>query len=102
MTTTARVASTTAASIAYTASIAAGAVGNFVAIGDMKDGEEITFEGSNGAATIYEPLTYIDGAGNSRPATINRRNRTILIQGPCDFRINKSATASAVEVAQYT
>jgi hypothetical protein len=102
MTTTARVASTKAADISYTASIAAGSVGNFIAIGDMKDGEEIVFEGSNGAGSIYEPLTYVDGGGNHRKASINRQNRTILIQGPVDFRINKSATASAVEVAQYT
>lgn len=102
MTTTARVASTTAASIAYTASIAAGAVGNFIAIGDMKDGETVTFEGSNGAGTIFEPLTFIDPAGNSRPAQLTRGNRTQMLIGPIDFRINKSATAVAVEVAQYT
>ena len=102
MTTTARIASTAAASVAYTASIAAGAVGNFIAIGDMKDGEKVVIEGSNGAGSIYEPLTYIDGAGNARPAELTRRNRTILIQGPIDLRLNKSATATAVEVAQYT
>ena len=102
MTTTARVASTVASSIAYTASIAAGSVGNFIAIGDMKDGEQVVIEGSNGAGSIYEPLTYIDGAGNQRKAAMTRQNRTVLIQGPIDLRINKSATASAVEVAQYT
>jgi hypothetical protein len=102
MTTTARVPSTKNPSIAYTASIAAGAVGNFIAIGKMEGGEYITFEGSNGAGSIFEPLTYIDGDGNSRPAQLTRSNRTIQLIGPLDLRINKDATANAIEVAQYT
>jgi len=102
MTTTARIAATDASSIAYTASLAAGEVGNFIAIGSMKDGERIVFEGSNGAGDVYEPITYVDGAGNQRTAELTRQTRTILIQGPLDFRIKKSATAEAVEVAQYS
>ena len=102
MTTNTRIAATEAPSTAYTASLAIGELGNFIAIGSMKDGEKIVFEGRNGAGTIFEPLTYIDGAGNQRTAELTRQNRTILLQGPVDFRINKSTTAESVEVAQYS
>ncbi len=102
MTTTARIAATEAPSTAYTASLAVGEVGNFIAIGSIKDGEKIVFEGSNGAGNVFEPLTYIDGAGNQRTAELTRQSRTILLQGPVDFRINKSTTAESVEVAQYS
>jgi hypothetical protein len=102
MTTTARIASTTSQDSSYTGSVALGDVANFIAIGKMEPGESVVFEGSNGAGSIYEPITYVDAGGNQRVAELNSQNRTILLQGPLDFRINKSATAAAVEVAEYS
>jgi hypothetical protein len=83
-------------------SIAAGAVGSFGSVGAMKDGETITIEKSNGAGDAWEPIKYIDPAGNPAIAQITRRVSTIIVNGPLDYRINKSATAAAVEVVQYT
>lgn len=102
MTTTARVAATAGPSIAYTASIAAGTVGNFIAIGLTKDDPAIVFEGQNAAGTVFEPLSFIDPGGDHRTAQITYQHRTIQLVGPIDFRINKPVTANAVEIAQYT
>jgi len=102
MATTARVAATASPSIAYSATIAAGSVGNFIAIGLTKDDQAIVFEGSNAAGTSFEPLSFIGGGGNHRTAEITYQHRTIQLTGPVDFRINKPATANAVEISQYT
>ena len=102
MTTTARIPATTNPDKSYTASIAAGSVGNFIAIGMTKDDGPIVFEGSNAGASAFEPLTYIDQGGDHRTAQLTYQHRTIQIVGPADIRINKPQTAGAVEVSQYT
>ena len=102
MTTIARIVATAGPDQSYTASIAAGSVGNFIAIGMTKDDGPIVFEGSNAAGTVFEPLTYIDQGGDHRTAQLTYQHRTIQISGPVDIRINKPQTAVAVEVSQYT
>ena len=101
MTTEARIVATTAASTAYTASIAAGAVGSFFAIGMVVGDPPIVFEGSNDAGT-YTPITYLDNKGERMTAQVAFGYESIVLQGPVDFRINKPITSAAVEVAQYT
>ena len=102
MTTTARIVATTAASTAYTASIAAGAVGNFTAIGMVNADMPIVFEGSDAAGTGFTPITYLDNKGERMVAQLATGYETIQLVGPIDFRINKPVTANAVEVSQYT
>jgi len=101
MTTTARIVAT-ANQAFYSASIAAGSVGSFIAIGLSKDDPPIVVEGSNAAASAFEPLSFIDKGGDHRTAQLTYQHRTIVLNGPIDFRINKPATAGAVEVSQYT
>jgi hypothetical protein len=102
MATTARIIATTAASTAYTATIEAGAVGNFIAIGMVNDDFPIVFEGSDAAGTGFTPLTYLDKKGDRMVAQLAIGYETIQLVGPIDFRINKPTTANAVEVSQYT
>lgn len=101
MATTARIAATVDASVAYTASIAAGSVGNFIAIGMVNDDAPIVFEGSNAAGT-YTPITYLDNKGDRMVAQLATGYETIQLVGPIDFRINKPITANTVEVAEYS
>jgi len=101
MTATARIAATTSQAF-YSASIAAGAVGVFIAIGMKPDDAPIVFEGSDDAGTGFEPLTFIDPGGDQRVAQLTYQHRTLVLNGPVDFRTNKPATAGAVEVTQYT
>jgi len=100
MATTARIAATTGAGT-YTATIAAGSVGNFAASG-LGPNESIKLLGSNGAGTVYSQIVYIDEGGSSRNAMINRNNSSIQITGPLDFRFEKTSTSSAVELSEYT
>ena len=102
MATTARIVATTAASVAYTASIAAGSVGNFIAIGMVSGDPPIVFEGSDDAGTGYTPITYLDNKGDRMVASLAVGHETIQLVGPIDFRINKPITANNVEVSQYT
>ena len=99
MTTTARIAATSAEAT-YTASIAAGAVGNFAAPG-LGPNESVNLLGSDGAGA-YSPMTYIDEGGSSRTAKMTKNNSTIQIIGPLDFRFAKTLTSSAVELSEYT
>ena len=102
MATTARIVATTAASTAYTASIAAGSVGNFIAIGMVNSDKPIVFEGSDAAGTGFTPITYLDNKGDRMVAQLATGYETIQLVGPIDFRINKPVTENAVEVSQYT
>lgn len=102
MTTTAIIAATTAATTTSLASIAAGAVGNFIAIGMVNDDKPIVFEGSDAAGTGFTPLTYLDNKGERMVAQLATGYETIQLVGPVDFRINKPITENAVEVSQYT
>lgn len=101
MATTARITAQTAAAT-YTASIAAGNVGNFIAIGMVNDDKPIVFEGSDAAAAVFTPITYLDNKGERMVAQIATGYETIQLVGPIDFRINKPVTENAVEVSQYT
>ena len=72
MTTTARVAATTAASVAYTFSVAAG--------------------GTSGKAPRAQGIT----------ARLTKEINVIAIIGPIDARINKPVTLLSAEVVEYT
>jgi hypothetical protein len=100
MTTTARVSSTTNPSVAYTFSVASGSTATFAAFG-LSEEERIIFEVPDSSSN-YKPLTYVDGAGRHKTAELSTAVRTIKITGPVDARINKPATASAVEIVEYT
>jgi len=102
MTTTAIIVATANASTTGTLSIAAGSVGNFIAIGMVNDDKPIVFEGSDAAGTVFIPLTYLDKKGERMVAQIATGYETIQLVGPVDFRINKPTTENAVEVSQYT
>jgi len=102
MTTTAVIVATADADITSLASIAAGAVGNFIAIGMVADDAPIVFEGSDAAGTGFTPITFLDGSGDRMNAQLAKGYETIQLIGPIDFRINKPATENAVEVSQYT
>lgn len=102
MTATAKIVATKDQSTTAVFSIAAGSVGNFIAIGLVKDDEPVVFEGSDAAGTGFEPLSYIDQGGDHRTAQLTYQHRTIQIAGPADIRINKPATQNAAEITQYT
>jgi len=102
MTTTARIVATVDADDTYEASIAAGSVGNFIAIGMANDDPPIVFEGSDAAGTGFTPITYLDNKGERMNAQLAKGYETIQLVGPIDFRINKPITINAVEVSQYT
>lgn len=102
MTTTAVIVATADSEITTLASIAAGAVGNFIAIGMVVGDKPIVFEGSDAAGTSFSPITYLDSKGERMTAQLATGYETIELIGPVDFRINKPATNNAVEVSQYT
>jgi hypothetical protein len=99
MATTERIAATKAAAT-YDASIAAGAVGNFIAIG-LKHNDQVKVMGSNAAGTEYTQLTYIDPGGKRSPAILTPSNNTIELNGPIDFRFDKPVTGGDVELSEY-
>lgn len=99
MATTARITPQTTAAL-YTASIAAGSVGNFAAF-DLAAGESIKILIPN-AAGVYKPWRYIDDGGKSREAVLTREANTRQLAGPVDFRFDKPDTDAAVELSQYT
>jgi len=100
MATTARIAATKTADT-YTASIAAGSVGNFAAPG-LGPNESIKLLSSDAAGTTYKQIIYIDEGGSSRNAQLTRNNSTIQISGPLDFRFVKNVTSDAVELSEFT
>jgi hypothetical protein len=100
MTTTARIVATTSADTSYTFSVATGVTANFAADGLGPD-EAVTIEVKDSSGG-YFPFDYIDAGGHSRRAAITRSSTLVSVTGPIDARLNKSATASAVEVVEYT
>ena len=97
MTTTAAVSSTKASSIAYTATITSATT--FAAFGLTGD-ERVIFEIADSSGNYY-PFSYIDNGGNVRNAELTKGlNQVTLSAG--DIRINKPATAQAVEIVYYS
>jgi hypothetical protein len=102
MTTTAIIVATADPSTTGLLTIAAGSVGNFIAIGMVNDDKPIVFEGSDAAGTGFTPITYLDNKGERMVAQLATGYETIQLVGPVDFRINKPQTENVVEVSQYT
>lgn len=102
MTATARVAATTAASTAYTGSIASGVTVTFAGLSMLRQDKPIVFEIPNAAGDTYEPLRYLIATGDVRTAELSAPLNTIQLTGPIDYRINKPVTTNAVEIVEYS
>lgn len=99
MTTTVRIAATTAADV-YTASIASGAAAHFKATG-LGNGESVVVKVKDGSGN-YEALSYLDGDGRPRKAYMDSTANSIRITGPLDIQLSKDVTGGNVEVVEYT
>ena len=99
MTTTARVAAATAASVAYTFNIPMGDSQTFSAF-DLSIGEQIVFECISSTGQ-YQSITYLS-EGNKYTARLTKDITQIKLNGPVDARINKPVTKQSVEVVEYT
>ena len=101
MTTTARIAAKTAADT-YSANIAPGAVGNFIAHDLVQaNNEEVAILASNAAGT-YKPFTFIDEGGKERTASLTAVHNSIQLIGPIDFQFSKPITQEPVELSEFS
>ncbi len=101
MTTTARIASTAEPDDAYTFSVAAGVTVRFAQIGMISSDGPIVVEKSDSSSN-YTPLTFRGDDGRQYALEMDSAVSTVTITGPLDGRINKPATALAVEVVEYS
>lgn len=99
MTTTTRIAATTAADSSYSFNVASGASTTFGCSG-LAEGEEIKIQKKT--ASSFDDFYYEDPEGNNKEAILTWIKNTIRVSGPFDGRINKPVTAAAVEVVEYS
>lgn len=97
MTTTARIAATTA-SDTYVTTIASAR--NFAAMNLSASDQAIDIQIMNSTGG-YESLRYLDESGRPRAAQLTYHNNTITISAG-DVRFVKPETAKAVELVEYT
>ena len=98
MTTTARIALTTAGGT-YAASIADASFGNFKAVG-LGINETILVQTKNAAGT-YDRLTWVDDGGTVRES-LGVNNNSIRIAGPVDFNFVQPVTVGSAGLDQYS
>lgn len=100
---TAVIAATTAANTSVTGSLDAGEVRVFACVGLQSDkGEFVKIEKSNAAGDSYSIIQYEGMDGRPKEARLTTYLDAVSVNGPINYRINKSATQSALEVVEYS
>lgn len=100
MTATVLVAATVSADTSSSGSIADGLSETFYAFG-LQGSEQVILEAPDSGGN-YRTIKYLDGSGSMREATLKPGRNILKVNGPIDWRINKSTTVNSVEIGRYT